>query len=98
MAYANLFVLLTTNDLFYIACCCLYGHEYSQVGAVKKTIESVQGEKAYPASQQMLIYQGKTLIDGTTLRENKVAENSFLVVMLFKVSCFFIALNQQTDV
>ncbi|XP_057543169.1 ubiquitin receptor RAD23d-like isoform X2 [Amaranthus tricolor] len=54
------------------------------VGAVKKTIESVQGEKAYPASQQMLIYQGKTLIDGTTLRENKVAENSFLVVMLFK--------------
>ncbi|CAO2828389.1 unnamed protein product [Amaranthus hypochondriacus] len=54
------------------------------VGAVKKIIESVQGEKAYPASQQMLIYQGKTLLDETTLRENKVAENSFVVVMLFK--------------
>lgn len=51
---------------------------------VKKTIETVQGADVYPAAQQMLIHQGKVLKDGTTLEENKVAENSFLVVMLSK--------------
>jgi cbb3-type cytochrome oxidase subunit 3 len=34
----------------------------------------------------MLIHQGKVLKDGTTLEENKVAENSFVVIMLTKVS------------
>lgn len=34
----------------------------------------------------MLIHQGKVLKDVTTLEENKVAENSFVVVMLTKVS------------
>jgi len=33
----------------------------------------------------MLIHQGKVLKDGTTLEENKVAENSFIVIMLTKV-------------
>ncbi|KAI3453019.1 hypothetical protein Pfo_009682 [Paulownia fortunei] len=51
---------------------------------VKKTIESTQGADIYPAAQQMLIHQGKVLKDGTTLEENKVAENSFVVVMLSK--------------
>ncbi|KAG4403309.1 hypothetical protein GLYMA_01G081500v4 [Glycine max] len=32
----------------------------------------------------MLIHQGKVLKDGTTLEENKVAENSFIVIMLSK--------------
>ncbi|XP_021910562.1 probable ubiquitin receptor RAD23 [Carica papaya] len=32
----------------------------------------------------MLIHQGKVLKDNTTLDENKVAENSFIVVMLTK--------------
>ncbi|XP_021754087.1 ubiquitin receptor RAD23d-like isoform X2 [Chenopodium quinoa] len=54
------------------------------VGDVKKNIESIQGANVLPASQQMLIYQGKVLADGTTLEENKIAENSFLVVMLSK--------------
>lgn len=40
----------------------------------------------YPASQQMLIHQGKVLKDTTTLEENQVAENSFIVIMLTKVS------------
>lgn len=40
----------------------------------------------FPASQQMLIHQGKVLKDETTLDENKVAENSFIVIMLTKVS------------
>ena len=53
---------------------------------VKKNIENVQGADVYPAAQQMLIYQGKVLKDDTTLDESKVAENSFIVVMLSKVS------------
>lgn len=53
------------------------------VADVKKNIESVQGD-VYPAVQQMLIHQGKVLKDATTLEENKVAENSFIVIMLSK--------------
>ncbi|KAJ9147357.1 hypothetical protein P3X46_029531 [Hevea brasiliensis] len=54
------------------------------VADVKKSIETVQGADIYPAAQQMLIHQGKVLKDGTTLEENKVAENSFIVIMLSK--------------
>ncbi|XP_042482845.1 ubiquitin receptor RAD23c-like [Macadamia integrifolia] len=54
------------------------------VADVKKNIETVQGPDAYPAAQQMLIHQGKVLKDATTLDENKVSENSFLVIMLTK--------------
>lgn len=56
-----------------------------QVADVKKSIETAQGQDVYPAAQQMLIHQGKVLKDTTTLEENKVAENSFVVVMLSKV-------------
>ncbi|XP_047314213.1 ubiquitin receptor RAD23c-like isoform X2 [Impatiens glandulifera] len=55
-----------------------------KIADVKKSIESVQGAGVYPAAQQMLIHQGKVLKDGTTLEENQVAENSFVVVMLSK--------------
>lgn len=54
------------------------------VADVKKNIEGVQGPDVYPAAQQMLIHQGKVLKDATTLDENKVAENSFIVIMLSK--------------
>ncbi|MFS8021834.1 putative UV excision repair protein Rad23 [Helianthus anomalus] len=54
------------------------------VADVKKTIETLQGADVYPAAQQMLIHQGKVLKDGTTMEENKVAENSFIVIMLSK--------------
>ncbi|XP_071739372.1 uncharacterized protein [Rutidosis leptorrhynchoides] len=54
------------------------------VADVKKIIETVQGSNVYPAAQQMLIHQGKVLKDGTTLEENKVVENSFIVVMISK--------------
>ncbi|KAL3824081.1 hypothetical protein ACJIZ3_020110 [Penstemon smallii] len=54
------------------------------VADVKKTIETTQGAAVYPATQQLLIYQGKVLKDDTTLEENKVAENSFVVIMLTK--------------
>lgn len=52
---------------------------------MKKTIETAQGSDIYPAAQQMLIYQGKVLKDGSTLEENNVAENSYVVIMLTKV-------------
>jgi len=54
------------------------------VADVKQHIETAQGADIYPAGQQMLIHQGKVLKDDTTLDENKVAENSFIVVMLSK--------------
>ncbi|XP_031101297.1 ubiquitin receptor RAD23c-like isoform X1 [Ipomoea triloba] len=54
------------------------------VADVKKSIETVQGSDVYPASKLMLIHQGKVLKDGTTLEENKVAENNFVVVMISK--------------
>jgi hypothetical protein len=56
-----------------------------QVLNVKKQIEQVQGAQTYPSEQQLLIYQGKVLKDETTIEENKVTENTFLVVMLSKV-------------
>ncbi|XP_019462363.1 PREDICTED: ubiquitin receptor RAD23d-like isoform X4 [Lupinus angustifolius] len=56
------------------------------VSEVKKNIETVQGADVYPAAQQMLIHQGKVLKDGTTLEENKVAENTFIVIMLSKTT------------
>ncbi|KAK7272906.1 hypothetical protein RIF29_13948 [Crotalaria pallida] len=54
------------------------------VGDVKKNIEGAQGADVYPAAQQMLIHQGKVLKDDTTLEENNVAENTFVVIMLSK--------------
>ncbi|KAJ8442511.1 hypothetical protein Cgig2_022394 [Carnegiea gigantea] len=54
------------------------------VADVKKNIESIQGADVYPAEKQMLIHQGKVLKDTSTLAENNVAENSFIVIMLSK--------------
>ncbi|CAM0951300.1 unnamed protein product [Alopecurus aequalis] len=53
-----------------------------KISDVKKLIESSQGQNVYPADQQMLIHQGTVLKDETTLEENKVLENNFLVIML----------------
>lgn len=80
------------NSFFFAILVVLINCEYSlQISDVKKNIESVQGVDVYPAAQQMLIHQGKVLKDGSTLEENKVAENSFLVIMLSKVNLSFIA-------
>nr|XP_028963765.1 ubiquitin receptor RAD23d-like [Malus domestica] len=54
------------------------------VADVKTIIETAQGADVYPAPQQMLIHQGKVLKDDTTLEQNNVAENSFIVIMLTK--------------
>ena len=58
---------------------------------MKKNIETVQGADVYPAAQQMLIHQGKVLRDASTLEENKVVENTFIVIMLSKVIFSFIS-------
>ena len=52
---------------------------------MKQRIEETQGKDAFPCYQQLLIYKGKVLKDETTMEENGVVENSFLVVMLSKV-------------
>ncbi|KAI4326225.1 hypothetical protein MLD38_031559 [Melastoma candidum] len=52
--------------------------------AVKKNIEDEQGNDNYPCGQQLLIHNGKVLKDETTLADNKVSEDGFLVVMLSK--------------
>ncbi|KAJ7529604.1 hypothetical protein O6H91_15G057900 [Diphasiastrum complanatum] len=52
--------------------------------AVKKKIEDLQGKEVFPCTQQLLIHQGKVLKDETTMDDNKVSENGFLVVMLTK--------------
>ncbi|KAE8674193.1 Ubiquitin receptor RAD23c [Hibiscus syriacus] len=54
------------------------------VMAVKKSIEDIQGKHNYPCGQQLLIHNGKVLKDETTLADNKVSEDGFLVVMLSK--------------
>ncbi|CAN8240473.1 unnamed protein product [Cochlearia groenlandica] len=52
--------------------------------AVKKKIEETQGKDNYPCGSQLLIHNGKVLKDETTLLDNNVNEQGFLVVMLSK--------------
>ncbi|KAK6153803.1 hypothetical protein DH2020_013442 [Rehmannia glutinosa] len=59
-------------------------HPNDAIMAVKKSIEDVQGKDNYPCGQQLLIHNGKVLKDESTLAENKVSEDGFLVVMLSK--------------
>ena len=61
------------------------GSLFYQIMAVKKNIEEIQGKDSYPWGQQLLIFNGKVLKDESTLDENKVNEDGFLVVMLSKV-------------
>nr|CAB3467735.1 unnamed protein product [Digitaria exilis] len=49
-----------------------------------KTLKGTSFEIEASPEESMLIYQGKILKDDTTLESNKVAENSFLVIMLSK--------------
>jgi hypothetical protein len=50
----------------------------------------MQEQASYPADQQVLIHQGKVLKDDTTLEENQVVENNFLVIMLRQVGYLFV--------
>ncbi|CAL5327541.1 unnamed protein product [Camellia sinensis] len=61
---------------------------FDTIMAVKKNIEDVQGKDNYPCGQQLLIHNGKVLKDESTLVENKITEDGFLVVMLSKYKNF----------
>ncbi|XP_041005275.1 ubiquitin receptor RAD23c-like isoform X2 [Juglans microcarpa x Juglans regia] len=49
-----------------------------------KTLKGTHFEVEVKPEDTMLIHQGKVLKDATTLEENKVADNSFVVIMLTK--------------
>ncbi|KAK3533785.1 hypothetical protein QTP70_027359 [Hemibagrus guttatus] len=54
------------------------------VRALKEKIESEKGQDAYPAAGQKLIYAGKILNDDIPLKEYKIEEKNFVVVMVTK--------------
>lgn len=54
------------------------------VKALKEKIEKDRGKDAFPAAGQKLIYAGKILNDDTLLKEYKIDEKNFVVVMVTK--------------
>lgn len=54
-----------------------------KVSDVKEKVRETKGD-AFPPANQVLIFQGKVLKDDTTLADNKVSENGFMVIMVTK--------------
>ncbi|KAM9502250.1 UV excision repair protein RAD23 homolog B-like isoform 1-T1 [Salvelinus alpinus] len=54
------------------------------VKALKEKIETEKGKDGYPATGQKLIYAGKILNDDIPLKDYRIDENNFLVVMVTK--------------
>uniref|UniRef100_A0A8C4TEW1 UV excision repair protein RAD23 n=1 Tax=Erpetoichthys calabaricus TaxID=27687 RepID=A0A8C4TEW1_ERPCA len=54
------------------------------VRSLKEKIEAEKGSDAYPASGQKLIYAGKILNDDIPLKDYKIDEKNFVVVMVTK--------------
>ncbi|XP_069621834.1 UV excision repair protein RAD23 homolog B isoform X1 [Ranitomeya imitator] len=54
------------------------------VKALKEKIEEEKGKDAFPVAGQKLIYAGKILNDDTALKEYKIDEKNFVVVMVTK--------------
>ncbi|EMP37246.1 UV excision repair protein RAD23 like protein A, partial [Chelonia mydas] len=56
-----------------------------QVRVLKEKIEAEKGKEAFPVSGQKLIYAGKILSDDVAIKEYKIDEKNFVVVMVTKV-------------
>ena len=61
-------------------------HAPLQVKALKEKIETERGKDNFPVSGQKLIYAGKILQDDTPIKDYKIDEKNFVVVMVSKVS------------
>lgn len=61
------------------------------VKALKEKIEEEKGQDAFPAVGQKLIYAGKILNDDIPLKEYKIDEKNFVVVMVTKVKLFYLS-------
>lgn len=61
---------------------------FYQVKALKEKIEAERGKDNFPVSGQKLIYAGKILEDNTPIKDYKIDEKSFVVVMVSKVRSF----------
>ncbi|XP_015275498.1 PREDICTED: UV excision repair protein RAD23 homolog A isoform X2 [Gekko japonicus] len=55
-----------------------------QVRVLKEKIEAEKGKDAFPVSGQKLIYAGKILSDDVPIKEYKIDEKNFVVVMVTK--------------
>ncbi|MBN3303623.1 RD23B protein, partial [Amia calva] len=55
-----------------------------QVKALKEKIENEKGKDGFPVAGQKLIYAGKILNDDTALKEYRIDEKNFVVVMVSK--------------
>ena len=53
--------------------------------ALKEKIEAEKGSEAFPVAGQKLIYAGKILSDDVPIREYRIDEKNFVVVMVTKV-------------
>ena len=52
---------------------------------MKEKIETERGKDNFPVSGQKLIYAGKILQDDTPIKDYKIDEKNFVVVMVSKV-------------
>uniref|UniRef100_W5K7S5 UV excision repair protein RAD23 n=1 Tax=Astyanax mexicanus TaxID=7994 RepID=W5K7S5_ASTMX len=59
--------------------------DHQTVKALKEKIEAEKGRDSFPVSGQKLIYAGKILQDDTPIKEYKIDEKNFVVVMVSKV-------------
>ncbi|XP_041086980.1 UV excision repair protein RAD23 homolog A-like [Polyodon spathula] len=55
-----------------------------KVRSLKEKIEKEKGSDSYPATGQKLIYAGKILNDDIPIKDYKIDENNFVVVMITK--------------
>nr|XP_038026327.1 UV excision repair protein RAD23 homolog B [Anas platyrhynchos] len=67
------------------------------VKALKEKIESERGKDAFPVAGQKLIYAGKILNDDTALKEYKIDEKNFVVVMVTKPKAAAAATQQSNS-